>query len=331
MLPVPVLGRPTLHPRLELFQGFFFNARHIGPADTALTGNFPLGAGSPVIQTITHGDDHPLPGRQTGLDALAHLDTGVPGVQLLQHVVIHRDHVHEGQRPPIPRRLQGLGEGHLPLELALRSKVHQNLICYTIIAARNPVRVGKQTSSDEKWCVFGSTSSNMIVMSRYAHETVIYAPFYIHSFHLVQPHTLVEAEKFNIRYSDPSQIDNTPDRLRWHRYRCGLLQRDVADFAGLDRSTYSSYEETGRDYYPIEKMLRISELFSIPVTDLLDEYNLFLYNGQGEQIKKMREAKNMTQREFARRLGVPYGTLQQWEQNRVQMFKSAWRNLMARG
>ena len=159
-------------------------------------------------------------------------------------------------------------------------------------------------------------------MSRYAHEPAVYAPFYIHSFHLVQPHTLVEAEKFNIRYSDPSKIDNTPDRLRWHRYRCGLLQRDVADFAGLDRSTYSSYEETGRDYYPIEKMLRISELFSIPVTDLLDEYNLFLYNGQGEQIKKMREARNMTQREFARRLGVPYGTLQQWEQNRVQCFKS---------
>ena len=123
-------------------------------------------------------------------------------------------------------------------------------------------------------------------MSRYTHETVVYAPFYIHSFQLVQPHTLVEAEKFNIRYSDPSQIDNIPDRLRWHRYRCGLLQRDVADFAGLDRSTYSSYEEIGRDYYPIEKMLRISELFSIPVTDLLDEYNLFLYNGQGEQINK---------------------------------------------
>ena len=75
----------------------------------------------------------------------------------------------------------------------------------------------------------------------------------------------------------------------------------------------------------------LSELFFIPVTDLLDEYNLFLYNGQGEQIKKMRETRNMSQREFARRLGVPYGTLQQWEQNRVQMFKSAWRNLMARG
>jgi len=71
-----------------------------------------------------------------------------------------------------------------------------------------------------------------MVMSRYADEAVVYAPFYMYSFRLVQPHTIV----------------------------------------------------------------------------------------------KMREKRGMTQREFARRLGVPYGTLQQWEQNRVQMFKSAWKN-----
>lgn len=129
----------------------------------------------------------------------------------------------------------------------------------------------------------------MIIMSRFAHETVVYAPFYIHSFQLVQPHTIVETEKFNIRYSEPSLIDNTPDKLRWYRYKCGLFQRDVADFAGIYRSTYSSYEELGREYYPIEIMLRISQLFSIPVTELLDEYNLFLYNGQGEQIRRMHD------------------------------------------
>lgn len=190
--------------------------------------------------------------------------------------------------------------------------------------------MGNRTLSGEKWRAFGYTSSNMIVMSHYANTSLVYAPFYIHRFRLAQPHTLVEAEKFNIRYSAPSQIDSTPDKLRWHRYRCGLLQRDVADYAGISRTTYSSYEEIGRDYYPIDKMLKISELLSVPVTDLLDEYNLFLYNGQGAQIKKMREARNMTQREFARLLGVSYGTLQQWEQDKTQMFKGAWKNLMAR-
>lgn len=120
-------------------------------------------------------------------------------------------------------------------------------------------------------------------MLRYTDVTAIYAPFSYDKFQLVQPHTTVETEKYNIQYSDSAQIESIPDKLRWHRYRCGLLQRDVADFAGVDRSIYSGYEEFVRDYYPIEKVLKIEELFSIPVTELLDEYNMFLYSGQGEQ------------------------------------------------
>ncbi len=141
-------------------------------------------------------------------------------------------------------------------------------------------------------------------MTRYALDVVSYAPLYIHSFRLVQPHTLVEAEKFNLIYTDPTQIDNIADKL---------------------------YENTQRDYYPIEKMQKIAELFAVPVTDLLDEFNLFLYNGQGRQIKEMRRRRQMTQVEYARRLGVPFGTLQEWEQDRVQICKQTWRRLKIRG
>ena len=116
-----------------------------------------------------------------------------------------------------------------------------------------------------------------------------------------------------------------------YRYQKGLLQRDVADYAGLDRSTYSSYEEAGRDYYPIKKIEKIAELFSIPATELLDDFNLFLYNGQGQQIKDMRRHRKMTQVEFAERLGVPVGTLKAWEQGRVRIFKSTWEKLKIRG
>ena len=95
--------------------------------------------------------------------------------------------------------------------------------------------------------------------------------------------------------------------------------------------TYSGYENTQRDYYPIEKMEKIAELFAVPVTGLLDEFNLFLYNGQGRQIKEMRRRRQMTQAEYARRLGVPLGTLQAWEQDRVQICKQTWRRLKIRG
>ena len=167
-------------------------------------------------------------------------------------------------------------------------------------------------------------------MSRCTEKGVSYAPMYIHTFHLVQPHTLVEAEKFNIHYTDLSQIDNTPDKLRWYRYNNGLLQREVARYVGLDRQTYSRYEEFVRDYYPIETMKKLAKLYSIPVTDLLDDYNLFLYKGQGRQIRKMRAKRRMTQSEYARRLGVPLGTLKEWEQDRIRMFKGTWEKLIAR-
>lgn len=171
----------------------------------------------------------------------------------------------------------------------------------------------------------------MVIMTRNTPEAVKYAPLYVHSFQLVQPHMLAEAEKFNIRYTEPSQISNTPDKLRWYRYRHGLRQRDVADRIGIDRSTYSGYEEGGRSHYPIEIMARLAELFSVPVTELLDEFNQFLYYGQGEQIKKMRMDKGMTQKEYAGWLGVPLGTLKRWERNKVTISKNTWEHLRQHG
>lgn len=165
-------------------------------------------------------------------------------------------------------------------------------------------------------------------MARHTPEAVTYAPFYIHRFRLVQPHTLVDAEKFNIRYTDPSQIGNTADKLRWYRYRNGLLQRDVAVYVEIDRSTYSTYEKIERDYYPITKMEKIAELFKVPVVELLDGYNLFLYNGQGQQIKEMRRTKSMTQAEFARYLEVPVEKIKAWEQNRVRILKRTWKKIV---
>ena len=161
-------------------------------------------------------------------------------------------------------------------------------------------------------------------MVRHTHGVVNYAPLYIHSFQLLQPHFLAEAEKFNIRYTDPAQIEHTADKLRWYRYKRALLQRDVAAYAGIDRATYCNYEETERDYYPLDKMTRIAELLQVPITELLDEYNMFLYKGQGQQIRAIRKRSGMTQAEYAHKLGIPIGTLKTWEQGRAQIFKSTW-------
>ena len=164
----------------------------------------------------------------------------------------------------------------------------------------------------------------MYIMARHITEETKYYPLILLSFPLFAPHTLVEAEKFNIRYPSPDMITNTADKLRWYRYRKALLQRDVADYAGIDRTTYSSYEEIGRDYYPLDKMELIAELLDVPVTELLDDFNLFLYNDQGRQIRAKRESLGLTQGQYAKLLGVNISNLKRWENNKVQIFMSCF-------
>lgn len=175
--------------------------------------------------------------------------------------------------------------------------------------------------------MFGRITDRMIVMSRYANDAVTYAPLYIHSFRLIAAQKLVDAEKFNIRYTSPDQIDNTPDKLRWYRYQKGLLQKEVAAAIGVDRSTYCGYEEGEHDYYPISMMDKLAELFDVSIISLLDEYNLFLYYGQGTQIKMMREMRQMTVREYAQHLGIYAANLKRWENDEVRITKKSWAKL----
>ena len=82
------------------------------------------------------------------------------------------------------------------------------------------------------------------------------------------------------------------------------------------------------DYDPSETMGKIAALFQVSVTVLLDDYHLY---GPGKQIKLMRQDRQMTQPEYASCLGVPFGTLQQWEQERVRITKRNWEMLRDRG
>ncbi len=196
--------------------------------------------------------------------------------------------------------------------------------CYPIITACFGAYDEKQAPSDEKWRVFRRLGSHSYLMVQNISGVVKFAPLFIYSFALLAPHHLLESEKFNIRFADPSEITEIADKLRWYRYKKALLQREVADYIGVDRSTYIHYEEMGRDYYPIENMEKLAVLFGVPVTELLDDFNMFLYKDQGKQIREKRLSLNMTQSEYAQMLGVNLGNLKKWEQNRVRIFKSTW-------
>ena len=136
-----------------------------------------------------------------------------------------------------------------------------------------------------KWSMFCRLKVRSYVLAANVAGTLKVAPLQILKFPVVLPHKFLDAEKFNLRFSDASEITEIADKLRWYRYQKELRQRDVADYAGIDRSTYVHYEEYGKDLYPPEHMEKIAQLFEVPVDMLLDDYNLFLRNGQGGQIK----------------------------------------------
>ena len=124
------------------------------------------------------------------------------------------------------------------------------------------------------------------------------SPLIILHFPLLTPRKFLDAQIFNLRFSDPSEMTQIADKLRWYRYRQALLQSEVAGRIGIDPKTYMRYEEYGRDYYPIEHMQKLAGMYDVPVESLLDDYSLFLYKGQGKQVLEARKKLKMTQKEF---------------------------------
>ena len=93
-------------------------------------------------------------------------------------------------------------------------------------------------------------------------------------------------------YHSYSEITNPSDRMRWCRYRLGLLQKDVAAMVGMEEWLYQDLESGNfrRGFTP-ELADKLAALYGIPVEDILDDYTLFLHRSSGDFLRRYREAK----------------------------------------
>lgn len=155
----------------------------------------------------------------------------------------------------------------------------------------------------------------------------MYAPLYIHSIRFLNHRHLTKSQIYLYENPNPDKLVTVSDKLKWYRLHNGLLQRDVAKVMGVDRTTYSRYEENVLEAYPLDKLAKVAELFGIDITALLDDYNLFLYHGQGEQIKRLRMSMKLTQSELAKYMNIPLGTLKKCEQERACIQKKTFEKL----
>lgn len=164
----------------------------------------------------------------------------------------------------------------------------------------------------------------MYVMISHITREIHFALMLVYRFPLpIVPRTEEEKEICLLHFT-PDALEKIGDKLRWYRCQKGYSQKEMAAFAKVDRETYHSYEEDGRDYYPIEKIKRIAKILEIPVEKLMDDYNRFLCHDPGKQIQKKREKKGLTRKDYAKELQVSADCLYRWETNRARVLKSTW-------
>lgn len=181
----------------------------------------------------------------------------------------------------------------------------------------------KETS---RWHPLFHLAPGLYLMSRRMGNRTAAAMLYIHSFRPLLAHTYTETER--MVQTDPDTLTTTADKLRYCRHVRGLEQQEVAACVTLHRGTYAGYETSGaRDYYPLDKLSALAGLFEVPLEYLLDDYNRFLYEGQGRQVRELRERMGLSRREFADRLAVWPTTVRDWETDSVRMTKQTWEKL----
>ena len=128
----------------------------------------------------------------------------------------------------------------------------------------------------KRWHPFICLGNHMYIMTCHCLGGVKYAPLYIHSFQLLQPRRLLEAERFNIKYTDPLGIATVADKLRYYRHKKALRQRDVAEKTGIHLATYCAYEQEDRKIpYPFDKLVKLLSFLALKLQTCLIDITFF--------------------------------------------------------
>ena len=143
-------------------------------------------------------------------------------------------------------------------------------------------------------------------------------PIYAHIFDFKMPNKVADAKNFYNNKNNIESLKTVSDKLRFYRLKKGLEQKDVANIIGISRRDYIGYENNSRDYYPAEIMDKHAKLYNVDIYALLDDYNTFLYNGQGQQIKAIRKRHNLTQKAACKNFRCSISSRQKMGKRRKQ-------------
>lgn len=191
-----------------------------------------------------------------------------------------------------------------------------------------------ETSINEKvpftreWDILNKIDDNLYTVYKKRKNKTVYSLMYIHTFSFIVGNDYKECEKYNLSITNPYELENINEKIRYFRLRESLYQEDVAKRIGIDRTTYISYEN-GLRIYPIEVMTKLSDIYNVDLDVLLDDYHRFIYFNQGKTIKKIRKELGMNQKELADSLGVSLIVIKRAEQEKVRFLEKNYIKLIS--
>lgn len=111
-----------------------------------------------------------------------------------------------------------------------------------------------------------------------------------------------------------SDLSTIGGRIKYYRLQSDLLQKDLSQITGIDRGTIIDYEN---NFVPhtLETCIKIAEGLKIDPFLIFDDYLTFLATDFGSKILSIRKNLKLTQKEFAKLIGVIQSTISSWEQN----------------
>lgn len=188
--------------------------------------------------------------------------------------------------------------------------------------------INEKVPFTDKWNILNKISDNLYSVYKKRKNKTEYSLMYIHTFSFIVGNDYKECEKYNLEITNPYELKNINEKIRYFRLRESLYQEDVAKSIGIDRTTYISYEN-GLRIYPIEVMTKLSDIYNVDLDVLLDDYHRFIYFNQGENIKRIRKELGLNQKELADSLGVSLIVIKRAEQEKVRFLEKNYIKLIS--
>lgn len=105
------------------------------------------------------------------------------------------------------------------------------------------------------------------------------------------------------------------EKIKNARIKSGMTQAELANILGIPYQSISQWERGLRNP-KYDTLQKIATALDTPIDSLFSEESQAQYDKRetlGNRIKRLRKAANLTQKQFAKKLGVSVDTIQQYE------------------